>query len=361
MIEAPGSGTARWRRADLHMHTSFSGWRRLRLIEARDCYVTPEVAFAAARRAGMDFVCFTDHDTIDGALDFLARHPGEAPRVIVGEEVEVRFPDTRQWIHLSVFGIDEKIHAEIAKARGDALEVLALFEERRLLFSLNHPFQSFRTIRTARRHLEAVLPHVPAVEVCNSTSPRSHRRIVEAFLDARGGRRPVGIGGSDSHTERRVAAAWTAAPGETKEEFLASLAAGVGAIGGEARGIGALLGDVHRIIGEYYARLYGLGRRQEPPLTVGNLLGSIALLPGVVLGVPTLLTSLHMARQEWIARRGRWGRAEAARAVPVESGTARPIAPPPRATTSPRAEAPEALRAARRVEPGPGFASSRPE
>jgi len=361
MIEVPTSGAARWRRADLHMHTSFSGWRRLRLIEARDSYVTPDTAFAAARRAGMDFVCFTDHDTIDGALDFLARHPEEAPRVIVGEEVEVRFPDTRQWIHLSVFGIDERIHAEIAAARGDLFDVLALFEERRLLFSLNHPFQSFRTIRTARRHLQAVLPRVPAVEVCNSTSPRSHRRIVESLLDARGGRRPVGIGGSDSHTERRVAAAWTAAPGETKEEFLASLAAGVGAIGGEARGMGALLIDLHRVIGEYYARLYGLGRRRESPLSAGSLLGSIALLPAVLLGVPTLLTALHTARQEWIARCGRWDRAEAARAVPVETGTALPFAASPRATTSPRAEAPEALRAAGRAEPEPDFASSRPE
>lgn len=376
MIDVSPSGAAPWRRADLHMHTSFSGWRRLRLIEARDSYVTPEVAFAAARRKGMDFVCFTDHDTIDGALDFLARHPEEAPRVIVGEEVEVRFPDTRQWIHLSVFGIDERIHEEIAAARGDALEVLALFEERRLLFSLNHPFQSFRTIRAARRHLEAVLPRVPAVEVCNSTSPRSHRRVVEALLESRGGRRPVGIGGSDSHTERRVAAAWTEAPGDTREEFLASLAAGVGAIGGEAGGIGALLRDLHQIIGEYYVRLYGLGRRQEPALSVGNLLGSVALLPGVVLGVPTLLTALHMARQEWIARAGRWGRERAAgteamrdeslhpempRAAPVEPGAARSYASSPRPTKSPRAGEPEAARVAHRREPEPDFASYRPE
>jgi predicted metal-dependent phosphoesterase TrpH len=343
------------------MHTCFSGWRRLRLIQARDCYVTPDAAFAAARRAGMDFVCFTDHDTIDGALDFLSRHPEEEPRVIVGEEVEVRLPDSRRWIHLSVFGVDERVHAGLAAAHGDALAVLALLDERRLLFSLNHPFQSFRSIRSARRHLRAILPRFGAVEVCNSTGPRSHRSILEAWLAAQGDRPRVGIGGSDAHTERRIAAAWTAAPGATKADYLASLAAGVGAVGGEALGIGALLGDVHRIIGEYYARLYGWGRRRELELTAGSLLGSIALLPGVVLGVPTLLTALHMARQEWIARGGRWDRADRARAVPVDTGTARPLPASPRPTTSPRAPAPEAPRIAGRAETAPGFASSRPE
>ena len=51
-------------RADLHMHTCFSGWRSLRVVGAQDCYVTPKDAYDTARDRGMDFVCFSDHDTI---------------------------------------------------------------------------------------------------------------------------------------------------------------------------------------------------------------------------------------------------------------------------------------------------------
>ena len=36
-----------WKKSDLHLHTSFSGWRRLHhLIDAQDCYVGPDEAFA---------------------------------------------------------------------------------------------------------------------------------------------------------------------------------------------------------------------------------------------------------------------------------------------------------------------------
>jgi predicted metal-dependent phosphoesterase TrpH len=299
--------TPGWKKSDLHLHTSFSGWRRLHLIEAQDCYVPPDVAFATARRRGMDYVAFTDHDTIDGALDFLSRHPEEEPRVIVGEEVEVRLAGTARWIHLNVYGVDERTHQDLARLRGDALEAIAYLRGRRLPFVLNHPFQSFRSIRAARRYLDVLLPLVPAVEVCNSSSPRVQRRVIEAMLDGSVNRAWARVGGSDAHTTRRIAAAYTLAPGDTKEEFLDSIRRGECEAGGEAQGLGALVRDLYQIVGEYYAQLYlgpmPAGMRRRP----GNILGSIALMPAVVLGLPATLVSLHVARQIWIARFGAWG------------------------------------------------------
>lgn len=318
----PGPGP--WKRADMHLHTSFSGWRRLRLIEARDCYVTPEQAFAAARRRGMDFVCFTDHDTIDGAADFLSRHPEEEPRVIVGEEVEVRLPGSSRWVHLGVYGVDDRTHDDLARLRGDGFETIAYLRERGLLFALNHPFQSFRTIRSARRHLRGLLPLIPAVEVCNSTSPRSHRRILEGML-ACGGAPRAWIGGSDAHTERRIAAAHTSAPGATKAEFLDAIRRGMCAVGGDAQGLLALLRDVHEIVRQYYGRLYGTAGRHAARRRPGNVLGSMALLPAVLAGLPAILTALHMARQEWIARFGPWAAEETERRAP--QGEPQPLAP----------------------------------
>ena len=350
-----------WRRADLHLHTLHSGWRRLHLIDARDSYLTPETAFRTAIARGMDFVCFTDHDSIDGALEFLSRHPEEEPRVIVGEEREVRLPGTKQWLHLAVYGLNERDHRDLARLKDDAFQAIALLRERRLLFALNHPFQSFRSIGRARRDLLRLLPLVPAVEVANSSSPRSHRGAVEAMLDAWGGGRtirPARIGGSDAHTTRRIAATYTLAPGRTKEEFLRNIARGECAPAGEATGLASLVRDVYQIIGEYYRSVHAPGTSPVARRDRRNILGSIGLLPGVLFGVPVTLTSLHVLRQEWIARAGRWGSLPAADAIaaataPIAPLAARPDARPDLAGGT-QLEAPfEALEA--RLEPDPAL------
>lgn len=314
-----------WRRADLHLHTLHSGWRRLHLIDAHDSYMTPAAAFDTARARGMDFVCFTDHDSIDGALEFLSRHPEEEPRVIVGEEREVRLPDSGQWLHLAIYGLNERDHRELARLKNDAFEAIAWLRERGLLFALNHPFQSFRTIRRARRDLLRLLPLVPAVEVANSSSPRSHRGAYEAMLASWAAGRPsppARIGGSDAHTTRRVAATYTLAPGRTKEDFLRNIARGECRPGGEATGLPALLRDVYQVIGEYYRSVYAPWTSPVPMRDPRNILGSLGLLPGVLFGVPVTLTSLHALRQEWIARAGRWG---TLRAPEPWSGTEAPF------------------------------------
>ena len=306
-----------WKRADMHLHTIHSGWRRLKWIGARDSYMTPDAAFAAARRRGMDYVCFTDHETIEGALEFLSRHPEEQERVIVGEEIEVRLPDNGRWLHLGVYGIDERIHADLKRAGNDLFDTLAYLRNSGLTFALNHPFQSFRSIASARRHLGEILPHFSIVEACNSSSPPVHRRMVEALVAQAAAGPGSCLGGSDAHTPGRVAAAFTRAPGATKEEFLASIRRGECAIGGEALGYPALISDLYRVIFRYYLSLYVPGHHGPDRRRLEHYLGSLLLLPGVILGVPFLLASLHVARQEWIARLGSWEPDEEAAGEPA--------------------------------------------
>jgi predicted metal-dependent phosphoesterase TrpH len=298
-----------WMRADMHLHTSFSGWRRMHFIKARDCYVSPEAAFATARRRGMDYVCFTDHNTIDGALDFLSRHPEEEPRVIVGEELEVLAPGSTRWIHLGIYDIDERIHDDLRRLRPDGAAVMDYLDGRGVLYALNHPFQSFRSAASARRHLAGLLARVPAVEVCNSTTPRSHQRAVETLLDACGTGRPAPLGGSDAHTGRRIAAAYTCAPGRSKTDFLASIRRGECRAGGAVLGLPALIADVYQIVGSYYLRQYGIAGGDRVERDLGSIPGSIVLLPAAIAGLPAILTALHIARQEWIARTGPWAKA----------------------------------------------------
>ena len=46
----------------------------------------------------------------------LRLYQGFGRLVIVGEEVETRFPDSAQWIHVSVFGVDERLHDDLTEA-----------------------------------------------------------------------------------------------------------------------------------------------------------------------------------------------------------------------------------------------------
>lgn len=312
------------------MHTSFSGWSHLRLVDAQDCYMPPEQAYRIARRRGMDFVCFTDHNTINGALDFLARHPGEEPRVIVGEEVETRFPDSAQWLHINVFGVDERLHDDLTHLRPNCFELIAELRRRNILFALNHPFHSFRSIRSAERHLAEILPLVPAVEVFNSSSPRGHRAANEKMLQAGGLSHLSRIGGSDAHTTTRIASVHTLAPAATKFDFLESVQRGDCSLDGSSQGLAALIRDVYRIIGTYHMHLYfkpyALGTRRR----IVNLVNSSLLLPGTLLGVPAFLTAANFVRQQWIARFGPWGRRELRRfarplPMPEPSGEDRPV------------------------------------
>jgi PHP-associated len=204
-----------------------------------------------------------------------------------------------------VYGLDETDHRELARRRCDAYDAIAYLTERRLLFTLNHPFQSFRSIDAARRHLEPLPRAVPAVEVLNSSSPPSHRRAIESWL-ARLPGAPAAVAGSDAHTTSRIAAAYTLAPGRTKEDFLLSIRAGRCAVGGEALGLPSLLRDAYRVIGQYYRSVYAPGASLPRRRDRRNVLGSLLLAPGVLLGLPAILTSLHVLRQEWIARIGRW-------------------------------------------------------
>lgn len=63
-----------WVRVDLHSHTMWSG----------DSSTTADEVARAVTAAGIDVLCITDHNTVDGARQLASRLPC---RVIVGEEV----------------------------------------------------------------------------------------------------------------------------------------------------------------------------------------------------------------------------------------------------------------------------------
>src|SRR5580704_3014740 len=112
-------------RADLHLHSYHSGRAgHLKFLCARDCYSAPEAVYAAAKARGMDLVTITDHDSVDGCLEFLHGHP-DSDDFFISEEVECRFPDLDLKVHVGAYGISERIHREIQPLRRNVFEAVA--------------------------------------------------------------------------------------------------------------------------------------------------------------------------------------------------------------------------------------------
>ena len=335
--EAGGERPAPLRRCDLHLHTRHSAWKHLRVIRARDSYSDPVVVFDRARRAGMDFVAITDHDSIDGALALLEARPEAAAEIIVGEEVETYFPDTGQWIHVNVFGLDEPTHREIQRLRPSVYELVPYLRQRGLLHVLNHPFQSYRFQKRPRAYVEEILGLFDHFEVGNGTMPQGHGEAGEAMLRYAGELmlRKVGVAGSDAHVPEQAGGSYTEAAGRTAGEWLASVARG--ACGHRTRSIGfrSLLANVYRAVGGYYGELRSPEGRAG--LSLVQSLAAAGLVPGVMVGVPAALALLNDLKQRGVAhwvRRSLLADAAASRSGGTSAPAVRLLRGPRRAAAS---------------------------
>jgi predicted metal-dependent phosphoesterase TrpH len=205
----------------------------------RESYNDPAEVYERLKRLGMSLVTITDHDSID-AVEALRRFPD----FFLSEEVTVKMP-TGTEMHLGVYGIAERDHAEIQRRRTDFFSLATYLTERKLLFSVNHVFSGL----TGRRHVDdfhAFASHVPAFETRNGQMwpPANHHA---ARLAARLGK--VAIAGSDSHTISGVGRTYTEVPAaRNADEFLSGLRAGNAQIHGVHGSYAKITVDVYRII-----------------------------------------------------------------------------------------------------------------
>jgi predicted metal-dependent phosphoesterase TrpH len=253
-------------RADLHVHSWHSGLNYdLPFVKSRDCYSSPESVYRTARARGMDLVTITDHDSIDGCLEFLDRHP-DAHDFIIGEEISCWWPGTRLEIHIGAYAIDETIHRDVQPLRQNVHELIAYLRERSVPIVFNHPLHFYRYQVPLEDYLRLLLD-VNGVEVRNGAMLEEHNALAErlvhaACTDSANAARLASVGGSDSHTLRRVGRTWTEAPAASREEFLACLRQGTARAGGAHGSTAALACDIYGVIGQYWLALAGLQRNE---------------------------------------------------------------------------------------------------
>jgi predicted metal-dependent phosphoesterase TrpH len=191
-------------RADLHMHTTES-----------DGWPTPEeLVDHAARRASLQVIAVTDHDTIEGALR-AREHAAKRARfhVIVGEEVSSRDG------HIVGLFLERRVRPGMSAAA----TVHAIHDQGGLAIAV-HPFW-----RTQRRPVHGVgwlaaELEFDAIEVENATpgfyvfNQMAHRLNL--------GLGGAELGSSDAHILDAVGRAYTEFPGKTPEALREAILSG---------------------------------------------------------------------------------------------------------------------------------------
>lgn len=182
---------------DLHMHTCVS----------KDGVLRPTEIIKIARRKGLDRICITDHNSIEGALRAKELDPDF---VIVGEEILTTHGE------ILAFFVTEWVPPRLSPQ-----ETLDRLQAQGAVISVSHPFDHHRAHWTEEM-LEAMLPRLDAIEAFNArTLQPACNEKARAFAVARA--LPV-TAGSDAHTGREVGVAYLEMPGfSTAEEFRTGL------------------------------------------------------------------------------------------------------------------------------------------
>ena len=272
-------------KADLHVHTRHSGHaKHLRFLRCRDCYSQPLEVYRTAKRRGMDLVTITDHDSINGGLELLNRL-GDLPDFILGEEVSTYFPEFRHEVHIGVYGLDESQHREVQKLRPNGEALVAYLRQSGLVFVLNHLFLHFWDTVRVQAFVERMAELFDVFEIRNGTQQREHNtlivRLLERYRHGAALARPVGmVGGSDSHTLRRIGRTFTASPARTREEFLADIRHGRTQVFGPHSNHLTLAADIYGVVLRYYPTVLSFRNGEFPPLLrFKNFFLSLAAAP----------------------------------------------------------------------------------
>lgn len=287
-----GAGADKAVRVDPHLHSRASGtasnwWVRNLGAggEARESYTPPEDAYRMAKRAGMDFVTLTDHETIEGALT-LTHHPD----FFVGEEVSALFPEDGVYADVLVYGLDAGDHREIQARRGNIYELVDFLREAGLPHVLAHPIYGMPKA-VDRKQVEKRLALFGVWEFVNGSRPAEQNRLAREIatgtsiadlrqLAAKHGLPSpphnfiAGTGGSDDHGGIYGGDTYTLAPKvSSPEEFLATLAAGEVRSAGRDGSVGKMIHTGLKIAAS------AIEENDEPAIPIlKDLAGSLPLL-----------------------------------------------------------------------------------
>jgi predicted metal-dependent phosphoesterase TrpH len=200
-----------WKTADLHVHTLCSP----DVLSARSLH--PEALYRKARALGMEFVTFTDHDTMD-AYEMLG---GKREGLVTGVEIKIRDMETvGHTIHINVYDLSQRQFSELEEMaiEGDLCGMLSSLRKSRLPFIYNHPFWFEPGERPNLSAIPEIIKLFPAVEYNMHRIRRKNEITME--LAARYGKGLVAS--TDTHSGM-IGQIYTLAKGESFREFFKNI------------------------------------------------------------------------------------------------------------------------------------------
>ncbi len=203
-----------WRAADLHVHTFCS----LDVLPARPLH--PETLYRRAKAAGLNFVTFTDHDTMQ-AYELLGRG---REGLVTGVEIKVHDPEmVGHTIHVNVYDLDLDQFSElkeIAEA-GDLNGFLACLKRNDLPHVYNHPLWFEPGERPNLSAVPKIARLFPILEYNMHRIDRKNQLVMEMARKYNKGL----VATTDTHSGM-VGKIYTIAKGETFREFFRNIKKG---------------------------------------------------------------------------------------------------------------------------------------
>jgi predicted metal-dependent phosphoesterase TrpH len=168
---------------DLHVHTEYSRCSGLKL----------NTLLKTAKKAGLNGIAITDHNTIKGALSLKKLNKDKNFEIIVGEEIMTNHGE------ILAYYIEEEIKP------GDVFEVIEKIREQNGLISVAHPYSIYR--QRMGSFILNLKGKIDAVEVFNGRAilPYENRKAQRAAEILNIG----GTAGSDAHSKIEIRKSYT--------------------------------------------------------------------------------------------------------------------------------------------------------
>lgn len=289
-----------YKKVDLHCHSRFSVFKYFRRANTRDCYNAPEDVYRVAKERGMSYVTLSDHDSIDGAVYLLNKHP-DLDDFFISEEVETYFPETAQRVHIGVYDLNEEQHREIQRLRPNIRELVPYLGSQNLVFAVNHLLQNYRMKNVATQYINEMIEMFDIFEVLNGAMASSNNRVVQQLVAnvKAEGRKISMVGGSDAHTLKHLGKVYTVSRASSWREFLDNVRRGECFAWGEEMRFRDLVSDIYLLILAYYGQTrtdFQSAEYSSSQKTI-QLVGRLAGIPVSVAGLPAAITSLNYLKQ----------------------------------------------------------------
>ncbi len=204
-----------WHEADLHVHTYYSA----DVLPSK--FLDPVVLYEKARKRGMKYITFTDHDSMDAYDRIGWTREGLVPGV------EIKIKDVKHVghsVHMNVYELNKlqfKELMEIAKIKKDIVAFITYLKTKNLPFVYNHPFWYDRGEKPNLKVVNAILKLCPVTEY-NMHRVWQKNKLALKLAEKYG--KGI-IASTDTHVGD-IGRASTFAKGETFREFFNNISEG---------------------------------------------------------------------------------------------------------------------------------------